>query len=65
MIRLSGPSSGTAVTNKDGFYDALVDPGRYTVHVASVSGRSASAHPIACSPGQASGTACKIDVRRS
>ncbi len=62
-ITLSGPSSGTAVTNKDGFYDALVDPGRYTAHVASVNGQSASASPTACSPGKASGTACKLDVR--
>jgi hypothetical protein len=40
VIKLSGQSSGTAVTNKDGFYDALVDPGRYTVHMQSVGGHN-------------------------
>ena len=62
VIKLTGASSGTAVTNKNGFYDALVDPGRYTVHVESISGQSVSASPIACSPGSASGTNCKLDV---
>lgn len=62
VIRISGASSGTAVTNSNGFYDALVDPGRYTVHVASINGQSVSATPIACSPGSASGNDCKLDV---
>ncbi len=62
VVKLSGASSGTAVTNRDGFYDALVDPGRYTVHVESVNGQSVDATPIACSPGTASGSDCKLDV---
>ena len=42
VIKLSGRSSGTAVTNRSGFYDALVDPGKYTVHVESVGGQTAT-----------------------
>lgn len=65
QIRISGPSSGTAVTDSAGFYDALVDPGQYTVHVANVDGQSATASPTSggCSPGAASGSDCTIDVR--
>jgi hypothetical protein len=62
VVKLSGASSGSAVTNRDGFYDALVDPGQYTVHVESVAGQSVDASPIACSPGAASGSDCKLDV---
>jgi hypothetical protein len=62
VIKLSGPSSGTAVTNKSGSYDALVDPGKYTVHVESVGGQPAKGTPLACSPGSTSGTDCKLDV---
>ncbi len=57
-IHISGRLNGSATTQKDGFYDALVDPGRYTVSVAS-GGYS----PTQCSPGRISSEACKIDVR--
>ncbi len=62
VIKLSGPSSGTAVTDKSGFYDALVDPGKYTVHVESVGGQTATGSALACSPGSVSGADCKLDV---
>lgn len=60
VIKLSGPSPGTTVTNKDGFYDALVDPGQYDVSVASVGGAPADVHPTVCDPGSFNKSACQV-----
>ena len=65
VVQISGPSSGTAATNATGFYNALVDPGTYTVHVAGVAGQAATGNAIVCSPGHISGRDCKISVRGS
>ncbi len=67
VVQISGASSGTAVTDAAGFYDALVDPGQYTVHVQSVDGQSATSTPATCSPGapDADGSGCDLDVRGS
>ncbi len=66
-IQISGPGGGTAVTDKAGFYNALVDPGQYTVHLTGIDGQGATGAPITCSPGapDVDGSGCDIDVRGS
>jgi hypothetical protein len=63
VIKISGASSGTATTNQDGFYDALVDPGRYDVSVASVGGAPADMHPTVCDPGAINKSACQVQAQ--
>jgi hypothetical protein len=65
VVKIAGAQNGTAVTGADGFYDALVDPGKYTASVESIGGEAASATPSRCSPGSASGNSCKLDVTGS
>jgi hypothetical protein len=62
VVQIDGPSSGTAVTDSAGFYDALVDPGHYTVKVTGSGGQSGAGTPTACAPGSVIGSSCKLDV---
>jgi hypothetical protein len=62
-VSISGPTSGTAVTDKSGFYSAVVEAGSYSVSAsAQVDGVSLPATATDCFKGEALGSSCSISV---
>lgn len=58
-VEISGPTSGYAVTNASGFYDAKVKPGTYSVGLSGEKDYQVTS----CDPGgKTGGTACPLDL---
>ena len=63
VVHISGPQNGTAVTDASGFYDAVVDPGTYSVSaIADINGGQMTATPTNCASVSSHGSSCTVST---
>jgi hypothetical protein len=63
VVHITGTQSGTAVTDADGFYNALVDPGNYSVSAtADIDGTYITATPTGCASVSSDGSSCRVST---